>query len=324
MPGAVIVADQPTGAGAGVPGTARNDLWLNQQVDLSVGTSGNSSYSWELLDKPPGSTAVLATPTLSTSNFTPDLIGTYRIRLVTNSGGAGNIQILVLRVRYSNVGVLADRGWALPGLGEAGISENNYGGNARGYDEVFRFIFADLLPWAGGLTVLKNGTLVGQQRILNIIGSAVAANDAINGRIDVTLKHYLEIPFVAGVQSTDVETPGAVIGARQINLSVLPAGTRHFFLVATLVSGAADPITHVELWNVTRNYSVANAELMNTTAPDKQIAQTFVSSELTEGTGSGHLRTDSNDEYEIRLYRENGLLTDFVTCLNCHLRVVYD
>lgn len=325
MPGAVIVADQPTGAGSGVPGTARNDLWLSQPVLLSVATSGNSTYEWELIDKPPGSSTALGTPKASTSDFTPDLVGTYRIRLITNGGGAGNIQILVFRVRYNSVGALADRGWALPGLGEAGTTENNYGGNARGYDQVLRAIFADLLPWAAGLNVLVNGALVGQRRTLNVVGSGLALSEDIpNDRLDLTFKPYFEIPFVAGTRSTSAEAPGEVVGARQLNIPLLPAGTRHFYLVATLVSTTAAAITHVELWNVTRNYMVANGALNNNDAADVQIAQTFISSELTQGTLGSTLRTNSNDEYELRLYGADGAPGDFVSLLNGHLRVTYD
>lgn len=323
MPGAVIVADQPTGAGAGVPGTARQDLWLSQQIDLSVGTSGNSTYQWELLDKPPGSAAALATPTAATSSFTPDLVGTYRIRLVTNSGGAGNIQILVFRVRYNNVGALAERGWALPGLGEAGIEENNYAGNARGYDQVLRYIFADLLPVAGGWNVLKNGVLVGQQRSVNIIGNVPVSNNGLNNRVDITLNQYLEIPLVAGVASTDAATPGQMVAQRQLDLSVFPAGTKTFYLVVTLVAEAINAECWVELWNVTRNYMVTNGQLNNIGAVDKEVAQTFISAALPQNTAGNTIRTNTSDEYELRVYRGNGLVGDFVSCLNAHLRVVF-
>src|ERR1700689_3825519 len=55
MAGAIIVIDQPTGAGSGTPGVARQDLWQAQQINLSVGIGGNSTFQWDLLDIPPGS-----------------------------------------------------------------------------------------------------------------------------------------------------------------------------------------------------------------------------------------------------------------------------
>ncbi len=184
MPGAIIVADQPAGAGSGTPGQARQDLWQSQVVNLSVSTSGNTGFSWELLDRPPGSATSLSTPNSSTSSFTPDVVGTYRIRLSVNGGGAGNVQIRVFRCRFDNAGTLVNRGWALPALGEAGIDENNYNGNVRGTDQVLRFIFDDLLPWASGLVAKYNGVTVGQRRTLNFIGMLLE-DDTINNCVNV-------------------------------------------------------------------------------------------------------------------------------------------
>lgn len=145
MAGAIIVADQNTGAGAGSPGLARNDLWLGQVVDLYVGTGGNTSYLWELLDKPVASAAVLTAPaTAFATSFTPDAVGTYRVRLTTNGGGIGNVQTLVLRVRYDATGELVNRGWAYPAFGEIS-PEANYGTNARGWGEVLESIFDNVL-----------------------------------------------------------------------------------------------------------------------------------------------------------------------------------
>lgn len=143
MAGAIIVIDQPSGAGAGSPGVARNDLWKLQQINLSCASS-NTTYQWDLLDVPPGSGATITGPSTSTPNFLPDLIGTYRIQLITNGGGPGNVQILILRVRYSSVGVLQNRGWAPPAFGEQS-GESNYAGNLRGWAEDLEFIFSDAL-----------------------------------------------------------------------------------------------------------------------------------------------------------------------------------
>lgn len=142
MAGAIIVIDQPGGAGAGSPGVARNDLWQNKQINLSCAVV-NSTYQWDLLDVPPGSGASLTGGGTSTPHFLPDLIGTYRIQLITNGGGPGNVQILVIRVRYNATGVLQNRGWAPPGFGEQ-ASESNYGGNLRGWAPEIEFILADI------------------------------------------------------------------------------------------------------------------------------------------------------------------------------------
>lgn len=143
MSGAVILADQPTGAGAGSPGIARNDLWLEREINFSCAESGNTTFLWELLRQPVGSALTMGTPTSSTSSLTPEVVGTYRVRLTTNGGGAGNEQTLVFRVRYDVVGGLANRGWAYPAPDEVN-EEANYDSNTRGYAEPFETILEDV------------------------------------------------------------------------------------------------------------------------------------------------------------------------------------
>lgn len=173
MPGAVIVANQATGAGAGSPGVARKDLWQSRQINLVVGTSGNSSVEWSILWKPIGSSSTLTNASqsgggpYSDCTFTPDLVGTYRIQLVTNGGGPGNVSVLVFRVRYDSSGVLANRGWAYPAAGEVD-GESNYGGNTAGWGEVLETILEDVrifVASGGGVppsrTITSGGGLTG-------------------------------------------------------------------------------------------------------------------------------------------------------------------
>lgn len=146
MPGAVIVADQARPGPSisyGTPGVARNDLWVGWLIQLHDGAGGNAQWNWTLLAAPTGSAAQLSGDTTATPTFTPDLPGTYRIMLITQGGGPGNIQILVLRVRYDIGGVLVYRGWALPAFGEQD-GESNYNGNAIAWAEPLEFIFADI------------------------------------------------------------------------------------------------------------------------------------------------------------------------------------
>jgi hypothetical protein len=66
-----------------------NEL-LGQQVRLSTFSVGTiTTYEWMLLDIPEGSQAVLDSPTAPTPHFTPDLDGTYLVRLIVNKGAAG-------------------------------------------------------------------------------------------------------------------------------------------------------------------------------------------------------------------------------------------
>lgn len=124
--------NQPGGAGAGVLGQARKDIWQNIQVDLVCATV-EASYLWEFMVDgiPPGSTAVINNPTLGTANFTPDVVGSYRVRLTTNGGGTGNTTTKVISVTKDNLGAVVDNGIRKPAYDER-PPENNFGGNSRG------------------------------------------------------------------------------------------------------------------------------------------------------------------------------------------------
>ncbi len=157
---AEITFNQPTGAGAGVAGKARNDIWLSQVVNM-VSSGTGTTYLWELLDAPPGSAATIGNPTLSTANVTPDVMGTYRISLKVDSGGGDNTIIKVIRARYDSSGVLTLRGWALPAVDEE-IEEADYGTNTRHWDEVWQSILPDIRKNLTRVLVFQpNGTAGG-------------------------------------------------------------------------------------------------------------------------------------------------------------------
>jgi hypothetical protein len=136
MAGAIIQIDQDRpgpSVSTGSPGVARKDLWVGQVVRPTSTLAGNASQSWSLVDKPTGSTATLNDADQVTCYFTPDLPGSYRLRLVTNTGGAGNEQILICACTFDVTGVLINSGWRIPAFGEK-ASEDNFGGtNARGW-----------------------------------------------------------------------------------------------------------------------------------------------------------------------------------------------
>lgn len=144
MPGAIIAFDQDWGTvSSGSPGVARNDGRLSRLVTARSTVSGNSTYEWSLLDKPPGSAVTLTGEDTANCTFTPDLPGTYRMQLVTNGGGPGNVQILVFAVRYDTNGILIRRGWRMPAFGESS-SENNFGGQTRGWAEAWEYVMGDI------------------------------------------------------------------------------------------------------------------------------------------------------------------------------------
>lgn len=136
---------------------------------------------------------------------------------------------------------------------------------------------------------------------------------------------HMELAFLSSIQSTDLEDPAfEVIGARELDMSVLPDGTRRVYLVATLQSALAGRIAYVELWDVTHGVLVTNASISNGDADDETLAETVTSLQLEEGTTDGTIRTDAPAEYELRLFRTGGDPGDLVSCLNAYIRVVFE
>lgn len=146
MPGAIIVIDQdrpgPT-LSEGVAGVARDDLWVGRVVRLRVGTSGNTTYSWGILDRPQGSGATLQNADTATPSFTPDVPGSYRVQLITNGGGPGNVQVRIAACTFDTAGVSVNRGWRIPAYGETPF-EANFGGQARGWSATLDNILSDI------------------------------------------------------------------------------------------------------------------------------------------------------------------------------------
>lgn len=141
---AVYVINQPTGAGPGAAGISRKDLWLNQAVVLLCVTAEND-YVWDVLDKPPGS-AVPANlgsgPLFQSTTFTPDVPGTYRIRLITNGGASSSIRLVA--ITKDSTGVNVNRGWRYLAFDERD-EEANFAGNTRGYAPDWEFILTDII-----------------------------------------------------------------------------------------------------------------------------------------------------------------------------------
>jgi hypothetical protein len=136
---AEITINQPLGAGAGVAGKARQDIWLSKEVEL-VSSGDGSDFLWELLDRPLGSAATLTDEETALATFTPDKVGTYRIRLTIDEL---EYVVRVVRCRYDNLGVLTQRGWAFPAIDEQ-FGEANYDTNERHWAEVWETIMEDI------------------------------------------------------------------------------------------------------------------------------------------------------------------------------------
>lgn len=291
MPGAIIAIDQDQGAPSfGTPGVARNDLRLGRLTTVRSTAAGNVSYLWTLLDKPPGSASTLANPTAQNATFTPDLPGSYRVQLVTNGGGPGNVQILIAAVTKDFDGITINRGWRIPALGEV-VPENNFNGQMRGWDEALRFIFNDFLTMQ----------VAGFELIFAVESDTTQTTYARNGIRTIDMSKY---PLGIGAYQ------------RKVRFVAVLENSLH-----SLAFNA-----EVRLFDYTHGVLVANTTLDNTGAVDRSIATEYTSPILTVGNANGNIRNDVPTMYRCE-FRAVGALTpplDRVVLGNAFLRISYE
>lgn len=126
---ASIRIDQPTNPTTpiGQPGEARDDLILALPVVLRNSDDTDvARWVWTMLDVPLGSTAVLSGTTSPQVTFTPDVEGSYLVRLMINDGLDGEIDLKVAAVRDS-------LGHRYPATAETAASVNWPSNDAKGW-----------------------------------------------------------------------------------------------------------------------------------------------------------------------------------------------
>lgn len=144
---AVIVIDD--GTNPPVQGSVDLD---NAFIGVSIGLSNAddtdvAAWRWELLDKPRGSSAILSSTTGSTSTVTPDIPGSYLVKLTTYADAAAE-QIDAVDVEL--VGVRFERpfAWLVPAAGQT-LQLDASRGWADQVEELIRGLREGLLPEEG-------------------------------------------------------------------------------------------------------------------------------------------------------------------------------
>lgn len=260
MSGALILADQPSGAGDGTAGFAREDIWKDQEIDLSCPEPGNTSYAWYILSKPKSSTATLDTPIDATASFTPDKVGTYRIRLIVNGGGTGNTSTLVFRCRFDSTGALLERGWALPAIGEV-EGEANYTGNDRSWAEPIESMRDDILAYMDEIgpsatVVFKPGGVAAG----NVFDdwSLLMANFALaEGTVEILIDDSVTSPAVIPEGEWDLEDRAVIVGLTTTTVTELTIGDG----AATILQNPS-AFKNLKITNATDGYITSTAGLL--------------------------------------------------------------
>lgn len=113
--------------------------------------TGVLGFTWTLIDRPIGSSASLSTPTASTTDLTPDVPGSYLVRLETFQDVAKTIAD---GVDEQVIGIRFDEpyDWLIPAAGET-IQQNPTRGWAEAREESIRDVRQNLSPKPRGPVV---------------------------------------------------------------------------------------------------------------------------------------------------------------------------
>lgn len=129
MATASIRIDQPLHptTPVGQPGRARDDLQLALPVVMrNADDTDVTRWVWAIVDRPLGSTSTLSSTTSAQATFTPDVAGSYLIRLSVADALAGEVDLKVAAVRTS-------LGVRYPAAGETAAAVNWPGNNDLGW-----------------------------------------------------------------------------------------------------------------------------------------------------------------------------------------------
>lgn len=209
---ASIRIDQPANPTTpiGQPGRARDDLLLGLPVTLRNSDDTDVvRWVWALIDVPLGSTAVLSGATSPQVTFTPDVAGSYLVRLMVNDGLTGQIDLKVAAVRDS-------LGRRYPATGETAAAVNWPGNDEKGWgkdgEQILRGLARpQLLAGVERITILAGASAVATVAGLGLptgLGQIVDTGFVpLGGAPPVggapTVTGWAFVPFVGGGKAVD-------------------------------------------------------------------------------------------------------------------------
>ena len=173
---AEIVIDD---GGGPVTGSVDNGS-LGAPVTLSnFDNTGVLGWTWEMLYKPIGSAAALSSTVLSTTSFTPDIAGTYLIRLITYVDALKTTADDADEQGYA-IRLALPYDWRVPAAGET-RQFDAVAGWAPAREEAIRDVHGFML--APGIA-LQDAYDNGQQIDTSVVGTPVTI---VNGGSEITL-----------------------------------------------------------------------------------------------------------------------------------------
>jgi hypothetical protein len=203
-----------------VVGEDRNNLQLGETVTLSdtQGANVGANYSWQMEDRPIGSSATITNPTGATCSFVPDTTGTFRVRC-TVDGVAYDVCYLAVPLPVT--------GSRIPSFGEDATGGYNVGGNTRGWAEALTFFMRTVDTALGAAAVFPGYGGVGNVSTIDIGDAPQAGGLALVARIDH--QHQFPAPTIIN----DISASASALGS-----SVKAAREDHSHFHGNLAGGA--------------------------------------------------------------------------------------
>lgn len=143
-----------------VNGTIGASLTLSNSNDAGV-----ISWSWEIVDKPTGSTATLATPTASTTTVTLDKEGSYLFRLTINGGEARATAVAAVPSLLSDI--------RMPAAYEVFEVDSTRGWTPAVNDAIMK-LEDDILK--GGIVIAQSAAAITAGQVVRVAGLSGLAN----------------------------------------------------------------------------------------------------------------------------------------------------
>lgn len=192
----------------GVAGRSRDDLLEDQVVQLrNADDTGVRAWRWTIVDRPYGSTAALSSPVAAAPTFTPDVVGSYLISLVVNTGRVGEVDRRVAAVRDA-------LGLRVPAAGETNEANWLIDGspNARGYQPEFETIVEQVnanAAMAADITALEADVAA----LESDVGDLDTALTTLAGRVTTAEGDITALEATTADHETRIDTLETTVGA---------------------------------------------------------------------------------------------------------------
>lgn len=275
-----------------------DDVPLATLVQLNnVNTGGESTYTWSFQDKPTGSAASLSATNIQNPTFTPDVEGTYLLKLVVNQGTGTEVSdTKIAAVRHLRTGL------RMPAAGET--DENGAKGwhtAMEGWLDGIQDLTTDsgTIVAKAGAGTLARGTVVRINATSDLANGEYVAYGAglSNGLLPNAIQYFLGISegHANGSGSTPAIGDPVRIRLRGVLRSVTVTGggsvpspvfaTAGGALVNTLASFTPGTNTPIMVGKLLRNVSGTTFDIwVDTLAPYQRVQHIFHFASTTANT----------------------------------------